>query len=185
MCAIDVFYDPPFSLIHNLLALAICNKMFVNPMKDESLLFWDWLEFMHNIIDSSTTINDTKGGTWHNLHLSKETDGDSAIWPTTRICVHSQHQKIALWEPNCTKFSWLVCTQPKWPKQRTFLKLSPIFFFWYWLWSPCTKHGIVLFIHALHFAKSYVVGSIGGNSNKTFPSKVIGKNWTFWKGILS
>jgi len=57
-CMIHLLYDQPSNVVHKLPALSIRNKMFVVPKMNYYL--WDWQESMHNIIDSSTSINDTE-----------------------------------------------------------------------------------------------------------------------------
>jgi hypothetical protein len=114
------------------------------------------------------------------LHPSEEDNEIIIIKPKIGIWTHGPHQNVSLQVVECTKFSQSPCTHRKWLKQQAFLKLK--WFFNVGCDQLTPSMAIVLLVHALHLGR---VEWMGSNSNKASPSKVINKNWTFCKGILS
>jgi hypothetical protein len=109
------------SLILKLPTLAIRNKMFMDPKMNH--YSWNWLKSMHNIINLSTAINDTKGrnitrfaskwgSEWKQCHLTYNWNMSALIAPTYFIARGQTHKILIV----------ILHT-----KQQAFLKISPIF----------------------------------------------------------
>jgi hypothetical protein len=144
-CVINLFYDQPSSLVHKLLAFAIRNKMFMDPKMN-----WysgNWLESMHNI-NSSTIIRNMiefaskQGGKWKHCHLNYDWNMCAFITLEDFIMKGTVHKMFIV-----------ILHTIQMTKQWAFLKLSPKLF-WYWLWSPCTKHGHHTFYPCLASTKA-------------------------------